>query len=65
MKENVQRKCGNCAAAFDESCSNAVETKFNPENVCELHETVAEYEADLAAIKLFRQRLGIEPGNHG
>jgi hypothetical protein len=61
MNTITRRKCGNCSAAIDGACMNLVQAEFNPENVCELHETVAEFDADVAAIALFRQRIGLEP----
>lgn len=60
MDKDFKRKCGNCCSAFEGACMNLVQIEFNPENVCDLHETQAEFDADVAAIKQFRRRIGID-----
>jgi len=54
-----RRRCGNCCSGVDGICSNLVQGDFDPEAVCDQHETQEEFDADVEAIKLFRSRLGL------
>jgi hypothetical protein len=61
MKENLQRICSNCCASDNGSCLNLMQMEYNPNNVCDDHETKAEFDADVAALRVFRQRIGLPP----
>ena len=52
-----KRRCANCCAVTADglACMNLMGAEFSPENVCALHETPAEFDADMAAIHLLRR----------
>lgn len=54
-----RRRCGNCCSGVDGICTNLVQTEFNPNDVCDQHETQEEFDADVKAIALFRTRIGL------
>lgn len=60
-----RRTCTTCCAWIDNICANLVAGPHDPGNRCELHETVAEYAADLEALKRFRIAIGLAPRQEG
>lgn len=64
-----RRTCGNCVAFYKGECMNMVSIKTGdgqyeqptPGCCCSEHKTLAEDQADDAAMALFRTRIGLPP----
>lgn len=56
-----RRTCSTCCASVDGACINLVSGPYDPGARCNLHETVAEFDADVAAINRFRAAIGLPP----
>lgn len=61
---DIERRCASCCAATEDGadCMN-LRAEFSPASVCELHETSAEFDADMAALHLLRRFT--QPGKPG
>lgn len=62
MTHNIEKRtCANCCALVDGACINLVDGPVNQSSNCELHETEAEFSADVQALARFRVAIGLPP----
>lgn len=64
MEQIVRRTCSNCVAFDNGECLNGL-GDVEPGDCCATHETVADYEADVAALQRFRVAIGLAPRPEG
>lgn len=60
MEQVARRTCSNCCSYEAGECWNGLGA-VDDHGRCEHHETQAEFDSDVAAIRLFRQRIGLPP----
>lgn len=59
--QGIKRTCATCCSSLDGMCINMLSMPYDPRGSCDMHETEAEFNADLEALERFRVAIGLPP----